>query len=211
MMIFKILFFLFTKYMYRNLSPLHVWTNHTAPFSDAHLINIQDQIRQASKNLINIQEEETLLFHHDTGFYQGKHTFINLDKVKSVEFDRILEYISATWKINTANIRQVIAQSVTDLISDVYNKTWLISVHASLSPTIGRQYSLKEIALYQNTVIWKLLEKINPRNQLEFLEGYWGLIKILDGSDEGIREFEKMSDEEKRVFAEKYQNKHSIF
>lgn len=80
-------------------------------------------------------------------------------------------------------------------------------MHASLSPTTGRQYSLKEIAKHQSIVISQLLEKIDPKNQLEFLKNYWELIKILDGSDSGIREFERMSDEEKRIFAEKYQEK----
>ena len=73
-------------------------------------------------------------------------------------------------------------------------------MHTSLSPTTGRQYSLKEIAQHQGIVISQLLEKIDPKNQFEFLRSYWELIKILDGSDEGIRAFENMSDEEKRVF-----------
>ncbi len=205
-MISKILF-LFYKYMYNSFSPLHVWTNHAAPFSDEHLKNIQNQIKQASEHLINIQEEDTLLFHYNTGFYQGKHTFVNLDQEKAAGFDRILDYTKKVGQVNTPNIRRAIAQVVTDLISDVYNKTWLISVHASLSPTTGRQYSLKEIAKHQSIVISQLLEKIDPKNQLEFLKNYWELIKILDGSDSGIREFERMSDEEKRIFAEKYQEK----
>lgn len=78
-------------------------------------------------------------------------------------------------------------------------------MHTSLSSTTGRQYSLKEIAQHQGIVISQLLEKIDPKNQLEFLRSYWELIKILDRSDEGIREFERMSEEERRIFAEKYQ------
>lgn len=200
----KILF-LFYEYMYNSFYPLYVWTNHAVPFSDEHLKNIQNQIKQVSKYLINIQEEDTLLFHHNNWFYQGKHTFINLDKEKATGFDRILDYTKRTQQINTPNIRRTIAQTVTDLISDVYNKTWLISVHTSLSSTTGRHYSLKEIAEHQSIVISQLLEKIDPKNQLEFLRSYWELIKILDGLDEGIREFERMSDEERKLFIEKYQ------
>ena len=200
-------YFSFYKHMYNSFSPLHAWVNHATVFSKEHLTKIQDQIKQISKNLINIQEEDALLFHHNTGFYQGKHTFINLDQEKAAGFDRILDYTKKVGQINTPNIRRAIAQVVTDLISDVYNKTWLISVHASLSPTTGRQYSLKEIAKHQSIVISQLLEKIDPKNQLEFLKNYWELIKILDGSDSRIREFERMSDEEKRIFAEKYQEK----
>lgn len=203
-MISKILF-LFYKYMYNSFSPLHVWTNHAAPFSDEHLKNIQNQIKQISKNLINIQEDDALLFHHNTGFYQGKHTFVNLDQEKAEKFDYILSYLWATQQINIPNIRRTIAQTVTDLIKEVYNKTWLISVHASLSLNTGCQYSLKEIAEYQSIVISQLLEKIDPKNQLEFLRSYWELIKILDGSDEDIREFERMSEEERKLFIEKYQ------
>ncbi len=206
MMISKILF-LFYKYMRTSFSPLHVWTNHAAPFSDEHLKNIQNQIKQASEHLINIQEEDTLLFHHNTGFYQGKHTFVNLDQEKAAKFDHIVRYIWATQRINIPHIWRTIAQTVTDLIKEIHNKTWLISVHASLSPATGRHYSLKEIAEHQSIVISQLLEKIDPKNQLEFLKNYWELIKILDGSDSGIREFERMSDEEKRIFAEKYQEK----
>ena len=78
-------------------------------------------------------------------------------------------------------------------------------MHTSLSSTTGRHYSLKEIAEYQSIVMSQLLEKIDPKNQLEFFSSYWELIKILDGLDEGIREFERMSDEERKIFVEKRQ------
>ena len=191
--------------MHNTFYPLHTWINHATVFSPQHLTHIENQTKQLSKNLINIQEEDTLLFHHNNGFYQGKHTFINLDKGNAVTLDRILQYAQTTRHINTPNIRRSIAQTITNLISDVHNKTWLISAHASLSGTTGRQYSLKEIAQNQNTIITQLLEKIQPENQLEFLERYWELIKILDGSDESIREFERMSEEQKIDFAKKYQ------